>query len=126
MSQISAFGGKPIDVTAWMGFFGFDVMGDLAFGKPFDMLESGKKHFALKLMLEGQSYLGYMGLTPWFAPIAIRIPRAMRHYEKWVEWSEAQVEARRKVCMRKVTSYLMLIRARPDGGARTRCNVLVT
>lgn len=101
MSQISAFGGKPIDVTAWMGFFGFDIMGDLAFGKSFDMLESGKQHYALKLMLAGQSYLGYMGLIPWLAPIAVRIPGAMKDYEKWVKWSVAQVEARRKVCVRK-------------------------
>jgi tryprostatin B 6-hydroxylase len=73
-------------------------MGDLAFGKSFGMLESGKQHYALKLMFKGQSYLGYIGLLPWLPPILIRIPRAMVHYEKWVEWSEAQVEARKTVC----------------------------
>jgi hypothetical protein len=36
--------GKPMNVTKWFKFYSFDVMGDLAFGKSYKMLESGQKH----------------------------------------------------------------------------------
>src|SRR5277367_852557 len=85
------------NATEWMAFFGFDVMGDLAFGRSFDMLESGKKHFALKLMAEGQAGLGFLGPLPWATPILIRIPGLMKNFNRWVSWSEAQVRERQKV-----------------------------
>jgi hypothetical protein len=80
-----------------MAFFGFDVMGDLAFGRPFDMLQSGKQHFALKIMHDGQATLGFLGPVPWVMPIVIRIPGVMAAFNRWKTWSEAQVEERRKV-----------------------------
>jgi hypothetical protein len=97
VNHLSAFSGKPVNATEWMAFFGFDVMGDLAFGRSFDMLESGEKHFALKLMAEGQAGLGYLGPLPWATPILIRIPGLMRNFTKWVAWSEGQVKERQKV-----------------------------
>lgn len=97
IKQLSAFAGQPVNATLWMAFYGFDVMGDLAFGRPFDMLESGKKHFALKLMHEGQAGLGFLGPVPWLSPILIRIPGLMKGYETWVKWSEQQVEDRKRV-----------------------------
>jgi hypothetical protein len=97
INHLSAFSGKPVNATEWMAFFGFDVMGDLAFGRSFDMLESGEKHFALKLMAEGQAALGYLGPLPWATSILIRIPGLMRNFTKWVAWSEGQVKVRQKV-----------------------------
>lgn len=45
--------GKPVNVGQLFNFFGYDVMGDLAFGKDFNMLNSGNEHFAVKLLNEG-------------------------------------------------------------------------
>jgi cytochrome P450 family 628 len=97
VSNLSAFAGKPVNATEWIAFFGFDVMGDLAFGKSFNMLESGEMHFALKLMLEGLAGLGYLGALPWAFPILIRIPGLMKNFTKWVTWSEKQILERQKV-----------------------------
>lgn len=36
--------GKPINATNLLNMYSFDVMGDLAFGKPFDMLQNMKTH----------------------------------------------------------------------------------
>jgi cytochrome P450 len=97
IEQISSFGGQPINATQWVSFFGFDLMGDLAFGRPFDMLESGKMHHILKIVNEGQAYLGILGTCPWIFPILIRVPGLVKPFQKWVQWSEAQVEARKKM-----------------------------
>ncbi len=97
VNHLDAFAGKPVNATDWLAFFGFDVMGDLAFGRSFDMLESGEKHFALKLMAEGQAGLGFLGPIPWATPILIRIPGLMRNFNRWVSWSEGQVRERQKV-----------------------------
>ncbi|PYH99435.1 cytochrome P450 [Aspergillus ellipticus CBS 707.79] len=42
LAQISKRAHCAIEITEWLGFFGFDVMGDLAFGKSFQMLKTGK------------------------------------------------------------------------------------
>lgn len=36
--------GQPTDATKLLNMYSFDVMGDLAFGEPFDMLENMKTH----------------------------------------------------------------------------------
>jgi cytochrome P450 len=45
LAQIQATSGRPINVTDWFNFYSFDVMGDLAFGKSFNMLKDGVKHY---------------------------------------------------------------------------------
>ncbi len=40
-------------MTKWLNLYSFDVMGDLAFGKSYKMLDSGEKHWLLKLLGEG-------------------------------------------------------------------------
>ncbi|OTA07051.1 hypothetical protein A9Z42_0079230 [Trichoderma parareesei] len=37
-------------MTKWFRFYGFDVMGDLAFGKSFNMLETSRNHWAIDLL----------------------------------------------------------------------------
>lgn len=43
VSRLDAFEGKPVNVTHWFNAYAFDVIGDLAFGKSFDMLKTGEK-----------------------------------------------------------------------------------
>lgn len=43
VTRISTFGGKAINATHWFNAYAFDVIGDLAFGKSFDMLKTGEK-----------------------------------------------------------------------------------
>lgn len=43
VSQLATFSGKPVNATLWLNFYSFDIMGDLGFGKSFDMLKNGEK-----------------------------------------------------------------------------------
>lgn len=49
LCQIQATAGRPINVTDWFNFYSFDVMGDLAFGKSFNMLKDGVKHYFVRI-----------------------------------------------------------------------------
>lgn len=42
-SQLNARSGEPVNASRWMNYYAFDMMGDMAFGKSFDMLKTGEK-----------------------------------------------------------------------------------
>ena len=56
--RIVSFEVKAVNISAWSNYFSFDVTGDLAYSKPFDMLRTGTAHFLLDLMKNGQNGLG--------------------------------------------------------------------
>ena len=51
-------------------------MGDLSFGKPFDMLRTGEAHAVVKLLKGGMTPLGWMTPAPWIIPY-YSIPSAL-------------------------------------------------
>ncbi|TGO67404.1 hypothetical protein BOTNAR_0043g00080 [Botryotinia narcissicola] len=95
VSRISTFGGKAINATHWFNAYAFDVIGDLAFGKSFDMLKTGEKHFALKILQEGMEPLGILTPIPWVFPILIKIPGAMDGFNRFVNYCAEHIDIRR-------------------------------
>lgn len=51
--------GQSINASKWFNLYSFDVMGELGFGKSFNMLESGETHWAIKLLGQGMCLLPY-------------------------------------------------------------------
>jgi hypothetical protein len=45
ISQLNSHSGEPVNASRWMNYYAFDMMGDMAFGKSFDMLKTGEKVF---------------------------------------------------------------------------------
>jgi hypothetical protein len=43
VSQLTSRSGEPVNASRWMNYYAFDMMGDMAFGKSFDMLKTGEK-----------------------------------------------------------------------------------
>ena len=95
--QIAASNGKPLDVSQWFNYFSFDVMGDLAFGQSFDMLQSGEKHFLLPLLERGTKALGLIGSLPWLFTILTKVPGISADYWVFLRWCESQMLHRKKV-----------------------------
>ncbi|KAF5690423.1 pisatin demethylase cytochrome P450 [Fusarium circinatum] len=88
--------GKPFNVALWVNFYTFDIMGDLAFGKSFDMLESGVEH---PFFTESHKALGFMGAfrrMVWFFPLVSSIPIVNKSYLAFQAYIRNQVETRRK------------------------------
>lgn len=73
-------------------------MGELAFGQSFDMLKTGEKHEAIKLLHEGQRPLGIFGSMPWLMMIMMRIPGAGAGYHRWLAYCEEFAQKRKAVC----------------------------
>lgn len=70
-----------------------------AFGKPFNMLQSGKEHFAIQLLHKGQGPLAFLTPVPWMFRILTKIPGLSAGYYRFINWCEQQVDERRKVCL---------------------------
>jgi hypothetical protein len=83
--------GQPIDCQQLFLFFGFDVMGDIAFGEGFGMLESNKTHPVMNIMRSGIHILGRLSPVPWFITILASLPGGTADWMKLERFSEEQV-----------------------------------
>lgn len=108
IDQIRARAGEPINASKWFNYYSFDVMGDLAFGKSFDMLKNGETHFVMKLIQEGLKPLGFLTPVPWAIPIMANAPLLGSAYRRLFEWCAQQVDLRQqmKVDVPDIASWL--------------------
>ena len=87
--------GKPLNMAERFNHYSFDVMGDLAFGRPFDMLTTGKTHWAIKLLDEGMAPMGF-GFPPWFFRFLVAIPGAAAGYWNFIQFCSDRLADRVK------------------------------
>lgn len=93
LSQIDAFGHQPVDVSKWFNLYTYDTMGDLAFNRPFKMLDASEQHWAIKLLIEGLR--PHSQLFPiWFLRVAGAVPGAMDNWFKALAYCHEMVERR--------------------------------
>ena len=57
--------GQPIIANQYFQWFGFDVMGQVAFSKDFSMLRNTQWHSAIKVLRDGMAVLGPLTPVPW-------------------------------------------------------------
>ncbi|KAL2065841.1 hypothetical protein VTL71DRAFT_3511 [Oculimacula yallundae] len=109
VTQLKSFGGKPLNSSLWFNYYSFDVMGELAFGQSFDMLKTGEKHNAIKLLHEGQRPLGIFSPMPWLMMIMMQIPGASAGYNRWLAYCEEFAQKRKAMKMeeRDIMSWLL-------------------
>ena len=85
-------------------------MGDLGFGAPFNMLQSGKAHWAIKLLNEGMDPAGF-NFPAWFFRTVIAIPGLASGYFKFIAFCNQQIadrmEKQGKQEVQDVTHYLV-------------------
>jgi len=89
----SAKEGTPLDVTHWFNLFTFDVMGDLAFGAPFDMLDSSEQHWAIKILKEGVKPLS-LHLPVWLFQVLTSIPGAANDWWRFIRYCCEKLDER--------------------------------
>ena len=78
-------------------------MGDLAFGRSFEMLESNQEHWAIKILTVGMKPLGYYFPT-WFFRIVVTIPTLMDDWWKFVGYFSQMLDERMKVRWMDISS----------------------
>ena len=97
MDQIKANVGKPMNVAKWLQFFAFDIMTDLAFGRSFDSVKTGK---ASRMMEEVEAPVMVFGLfhyVPWVAHFFKLVPFMVAHKAKFDQYLDSLVEERKKM-----------------------------
>lgn len=95
-NQLGSFSGKPVNVSDWFMYYGFDVMGDLAFGKSFDMLKQGEHHPAIKIMHDSVKPVGVVGHASWIINLLKAIPGMADPIHRFETYSEEAVQERIK------------------------------
>ncbi|KAK4663060.1 hypothetical protein QC763_600690 [Podospora pseudopauciseta] len=89
--------GKPINASDWFYFFTFDVMGEFAFGQGFEMLQSQKWHWAVRLLRRAMGLLGPFSAVPWLAQVAFYVTPWMWIVRDWLgmmEWCKERMGER--------------------------------
>ena len=86
-----------MDMTRLFLFYGFDVMGDVAFGTQLDMLKSGHIHHAVEAMRKGMKPFGWLTHAPWLFHLLLGVPGAMTDFYRLVGWAHGEVGKRLKV-----------------------------
>ncbi|KAF4950438.1 hypothetical protein FSARC_13196 [Fusarium sarcochroum] len=94
--HIDEMKGRPFNLTKWINFYTFDIMGDLAFGKSFDMLVNGVEHEFLKLSHTSQTVMGILRRAIWLFPVFKAIPFLNSDYLTFQSYLVNQVDDRRK------------------------------
>ena len=79
-------------------FLGFDVMGDVGFGKDFNNLGSGVEHPAIKAVHSHMTMLGILSTVPWLLNILGSIPGAAAGYSEFFSFCADQIREKRQVC----------------------------
>ncbi|TGJ87545.1 hypothetical protein E0Z10_g1202 [Xylaria hypoxylon] len=114
--------GEAVVVTDWFYWYAFDVIGDVAFSKSFNMLRDKQWHFAVKLLRRAMSLLGPFSPVPWLAQIAFHFfPWAylIRDWFKMLRWCKQRMEERIHSTMDKSDVAHWLIEASPKNGSLT-------
>ena len=86
--HIASTAGIPIDVSTWFYFLSFDVMGDFAFAKSFNMLESKEWHYAVLMLRRALNLLGPLSSVPWLVQLAFSLPfiPIVQDWNKMITW----------------------------------------
>lgn len=88
---------KPLNISDWFNYYSFDVMGDLSFGKSFNMLTDGKDTYFLKQLHADMKMIGLFSHLTWLFPFFKRIPVVNLDYLKMWNWVGNRVRERIEV-----------------------------
>ncbi|GKU12713.1 unnamed protein product [Fusarium langsethiae] len=89
--------GTPMNITDYMMFLSFDVMGVVGFSKDFHMVENETEHPAIKGVHESMMAIGVLGTVPWVLSMAGKIPGAAGGYARFTRWCHEQLQEKRKI-----------------------------
>ncbi|KAM5360147.1 hypothetical protein ACJZ2D_013962 [Fusarium nematophilum] len=96
LSRIEEASGTPFDASQWFNFYSFDVMGDLAFGKSFNMLRDGVVHYYMKSVHTNMLLVSAFSHLIWLFPLFKEIPGLNGEHIKFQKWLSDQVAERQK------------------------------
>ena len=101
--HLAATGERPVRINDWFYFFTFDMMGEFAFGKSFNMLTTEKWQYTTLLMRKFLSLLGPLTPVPWFCRLGFGFPGAAPEWKQFVKYCnecmDERVQVKTATCM---------------------------
>ncbi|KAF9632896.1 putative cytochrome p450 protein [Lasiodiplodia theobromae] len=88
--------GKPVNVTDWISWLGYDIMGVVGFGKDFDCLRKATDHAAIKQMHDFGFALGLLKHVPWLGNVLQRMPGGQAAMEPYARYCRDLVREKMK------------------------------
>lgn len=67
----------PINMSEWMGYYTFDIMGDIVFGDGPEMMKNGDSNNLWHLLEESQKTLFLFGLVPWLGQLMLQVGKVI-------------------------------------------------
>ncbi|KXJ87901.1 cytochrome P450 [Microdochium bolleyi] len=95
IGQLRKRSGQVVNATDWFLWYGFDVMGDLAFGRSFDNLAQARSHEYIEVMHAAGSSGGSLTSVPWLIQLSTLIPRSLNPLAKLTTYAERAMRERR-------------------------------
>lgn len=90
--------GKPVNVTEWMAWTAYDLMGIVGFGRDFGQLAGGGvEHWAVRALKAQQMFFGVLKPVPWLMNAAANIPGADASVRPFVDYCKGLVEEKKAV-----------------------------
>jgi hypothetical protein len=103
---------EPINITEWIEYYAFEVMGNLTFGKPFNMLKERKETYFLKVIRDDMKLIGYTLHLPWLSYLCLRTPLLNRNHNNFWKWIENEFAERISVSVRQIVKRLRMLTRR--------------
>ncbi|KAH9889219.1 cytochrome P450 [Xylariomycetidae sp. FL2044] len=91
----SADQGEAVNMTQWFNFYTFDTMGQLAFGKSFDMLNTSQQHWAISILHMGLRAFS-VHAPVWFFRFFMAIPGLGGDFHRYVAFCCETLDQRLK------------------------------
>ncbi|KAJ2985385.1 hypothetical protein NUW58_g5558 [Xylaria curta] len=89
--------GAVINVTEWIAWFSFDVMGEFAFSTDFGMVQERKWDSKMRLLVDGLEAVGAVGPVPWLAQLGRSLrprPSLVKDYISLIKWCDECMDER--------------------------------
>ncbi|KAJ5717872.1 cytochrome P450 [Penicillium malachiteum] len=84
-----------MNMTQWFNYYAIDVMGDLSFGRSFDMVADREDKYFYTQLHTDMGMIGLFSHLLWLFPFFKRIPGINADYVKFWGWLAAQVQYRK-------------------------------
>ncbi|KAF4767991.1 hypothetical protein HAV15_002358 [Penicillium sp. str.  len=94
--QVAGLNGKPFDATRWFKYYAWDVMGELGFGKGFEMLENERNRHVPELLEEGMAHIAQLQVVPWLTILLHKLPFAAKGPKQFATFFTEQAMRRVK------------------------------
>lgn len=91
--------GKPVNLSTYIYWFSFDIMGIFAFSRSFNMLHDEHWHYAITNLRKAMKLLGPMSCVPWVAQVGFWLLKGVWVVKDWdtmIAWCASQMQNRIK------------------------------